>query len=232
MTLDRTSPSARTTLSRLTRRALTRARCAAQDLGPRARRAVDIAASLAGILALAPLFALAALALKLDSRGPVFYSQERLGRGGRRFRLFKLRTMITQADQQKSALAGRDAQATSGVRFKLRRDPRITRVGRVLRKLSIDELPQLLNVLVGDMTLLGPRPPIWKEVSQYAPLAMRRLEVTPGLTCLWQVSGRSDLSFDQQVSLDIEYIDRVRPSQEIAIVLRTIPAVLTGRGAY
>lgn len=132
----------------------------------------------------------------------------------------------------KSALAAQRRDAVDGVRFKLRNDPRMTPVGRILRKLSIDELPQLWNVLQGDMTLIGPRPSLWQEIVRSDARALRRLEVRPGLTCLWQVSGRSDLSFEQQVALDLEYIDRVKPPQELLILAKTIPAVLTGRGAY
>jgi lipopolysaccharide/colanic/teichoic acid biosynthesis glycosyltransferase len=132
----------------------------------------------------------------------------------------------------KDQLSKQHREATDGVRFKMVRDPRVTAVGRVLRKFSIDELPQLYNVLRGDMTLIGPRPPVWREVALYDVRALRRLEVKPGLTCLWQVRGRSNLTFDQQVALDIEYVDRISPSEEVKILLETVPAVLTGRGAY
>jgi lipopolysaccharide/colanic/teichoic acid biosynthesis glycosyltransferase len=197
-----------------------------------ARRAIDIAAAGAGLLALAPLFAITALAIKATSAGPVFYRQERIGRQGRRFWMWKFRTMVQNAEGLKTKLSQANATAVDGVRFKMRRDPRITRVGRVLRKLSIDELPQLWNVVVGDMTLVGPRPPVWREVALYDARAFRRLEVQQGLTCLWQIGGRSDLSFDEQVELDIDYIDRITPLEELMIVAKTIPAVVTGRGAY
>ncbi len=140
--------------------------------------------------------------------------------------------MVVNANALKDELVKQHRDAVDGVRFKMVRDPRITSVGRVLRKFSIDELPQLFNVLKGDMTLIGPRPPVWREVALYDNRALRRLEVKPGLTCLWQVRGRSNLSFEQQVELDIEYIDRVRPLDEVKILLATIPAVVTGRGAY
>lgn len=201
-------------------------------VGPLVRRAIDVAATATGLVVLTPVFVLAAILIKLESRGPVFFGQERVGQRARRFTMWKLRTMVLNADRMKTALAASEKDATDGVRFKMKRDPRVTRVGRVLRKLSIDELPQLFNVLIGDMTLVGPRPPVWREVALYDSLAMRRLEVRPGLTCLWQIGGRSDLTFDEQVSLDIEYIDRTRPSQELLIVAKTIPAVLGGRGAY
>jgi len=202
------------------------------DSGPLLRRMLDILAASTALVLLAPVMLLAALAILLTGRGPILYTQERVGQHGSSFQMLKLRTMVDRADGMKAALAAQRPEATDGVRFKLRRDPRITPVGRVLRKLSIDELPQLWNVLVGDMTLIGPRPPVWQEVMKYDARALRRLEVRPGLTCLWQVSGRSDLSFEQQVALDLEYIDRVKPRQELLILARTIPAVVTGRGAY
>jgi lipopolysaccharide/colanic/teichoic acid biosynthesis glycosyltransferase len=195
------------------------------------RRSLDVLVTGVGLLCLAPLLLVVAGLVKLTSQGPIFFPQERIGENGRRFKMWKFRTMITNAEALKDKLAAQ-AGATSGVRFKIRTDPRITPVGRILRKFSIDELPQLFNVLVGDMTLMGPRPPVWREVALYDNRALRRLEVKPGLTCLWQVSGRSDLSFDQQVALDIEYIDQVKPATEVRILLQTIPAVLTGRGAY
>jgi lipopolysaccharide/colanic/teichoic acid biosynthesis glycosyltransferase len=199
---------------------------------PRLRRALDVLATGLGLLALAPLLVLAALAIRLDSPGPIFFGQERVGRGGKRFTMWKFRTMVVNAEAMKDELARRHREATDGVRFKMVRDPRITRVGRLLRKFSIDELPQLFNVLRGDMTLIGPRPPVWREVALYDNRALRRLEVTPGLTCLWQVRGRSNLSFDEQVALDLEYIDRMQPVDELKILLETVPAVLSGRGAY
>ena len=133
---------------------------------------------------------------------------------------------------QEPALTAQHAGASDGIRFKMKRDPRVTRVGAFLRRFSLDEVPQLWNVFCGDMTLVGPRPAVRREVVLYSPTDARRLEVTPGLTCLWQVGGRSELSFQQQVSLDLQFIDTVGPLGEIAIVLRTVPAVLSGRGAY
>lgn len=204
------------------------------SLGPALRRTIDVVVTGLGLLALLPLFALVALAIRLDSPGPIFFAQERIGERGRRFRMWKFRTMVVNADALKDALAKQSATATGpdGIRFKMVRDPRVTRVGRILRKFSIDELPQLCNVFAGDMTLIGPRPPVWREVARYDSRALRRLEVRPGLTCLWQVRGRSDLTFGQQVDLDLDYIDRTRPHEEILILLQTVPAVVTGRGAY
>jgi lipopolysaccharide/colanic/teichoic acid biosynthesis glycosyltransferase len=202
------------------------------SLGPSLRRSIDILVTGIGLLFLLPLLVLVAVAIRLDSRGPIFFAQERVGERGRRFKMWKFRTMVVDAEALKDELAKQCAAATDGVRFKMVRDPRVTRVGRVLRKFSIDELPQLSNVLRGDMTLIGPRPPVWREVAYYDNRALRRLEVKPGITCLWQVSGRSDLSFEQQITLDLEYVDRTAPSEELRILLRTIPAVITGRGAY
>jgi lipopolysaccharide/colanic/teichoic acid biosynthesis glycosyltransferase len=214
------------------RRAQVRSTLLVASAGPKVRRVLDITATGLGLLLIAPMLAFVALAIKVTSPGPVFYWQERIGEGGRRFKMWKFRTMVVNADHLKDQLAAMHKNATDGVRFKMVKDPRITPVGRVLRKFSIDELPQLFNVLKGDMTLIGPRPPVWREVALYGNRALRRLEVKPGLTCLWQVRGRSDLSFEQQVELDIEYIDRVRPAEEFRILLETVPAVVTGRGAY
>ncbi|MDB4986215.1 MAG: bacterial sugar transferase [Myxococcaceae bacterium] len=217
---------------RLARRAYLRTALLLGSLGPSVRRSLDLLVTGAGLLCLLPLFAVVAIAIKLDSKGPLFFPQERLAENGLRFRMWKFRTMVVDAEALKDQLAKQCAAATDGVRFKMVRDPRVTRVGAVLRKFSIDELPQLFNVFRGDMTLLGPRPAVWREVARYDNRALRRLEVKPGLTCLWQVSGRSDLSFEQQIALDLEYVDRTRPLEELRIVLQTIPAVITGRGAY
>lgn len=216
---------------RALRRSVLSVRLRAAERKPLVRRALDITLCGLGVLALAPALALVALAIRLDSKGPIFFGQERVGQHGRRFTMWKLRTMVVNADALKDLLLQQHA-ASGGVRFKMVADPRITRVGRVLRKLSLDELPQLFNVLIGDMTLIGPRPPVYREVALYDSRALRRLEVKPGLTCLWQVRGRSNLSFAQQVELDLEYIDRTTAGDELRILLATVPAVLTGRGAY
>lgn len=213
----------------IVRRRVRALRRAIAALGPFVRRSIDVCASIVGLLIAAPIVALFALLVKLESKGPAFFPQVRIGRHGRLFRILKLRSMVVDAEAQRQKLLAANADQ---VRFKMKRDPRITRVGAIIRKLSIDELPQLWNLLTGDMTLVGPRPPILREVAVYDPRALRRLEVKPGITCLWQVRGRSDLTFEQQITLDLEYIDVTRPRDEIAIVAATIPAVVTGKGAY
>ena len=197
----------------------------------RFKRFSDIVVSLTALIVLMPFFALLAIWIKLDSPGPVIYRQVRVGRFGRHFRFYKFRTMRNDADQMKPALLDEN-QSKDGVIFKIRRDPRITRIGRWLRKFSIDELPQLFNVLVGDMTLVGPRPPLPDEVKQYTLEDRKRLNVTPGLTCIWQISGRSDIPFSKQVQLDKEYIASHGFWRDCWILIKTVPAILTGRGAY
>jgi lipopolysaccharide/colanic/teichoic acid biosynthesis glycosyltransferase len=199
--------------------------------GPALRRAVDAVAASAGLLALAPLLVSAVVAVRLSSPGPIFYGQSRVGKDGRPLRIYKFRTMFVDADARLESLRAQN-ESEGDITFKIKADPRITRVGRVLRKYSIDELPQLWNVVQGSMTIFGPRPPVPSEVAKYGPRQRRRLEVTPGLTCHWQVEGRSDLSFDQQVSLDLAYIDKSTARDDVSILLKTIPAVVTGKGAY
>jgi exopolysaccharide biosynthesis polyprenyl glycosylphosphotransferase len=194
------------------------------------KRIMDIVMSVAAMAVCAPFLPLVALAIKLDSSGPIFHCQERIGKGGVPFRLFKLRSMTLGAETVRASLAA-DAEVTGPV-FKMRNDPRVTRVGRLLRKYSIDELPQLLNVLSGQMSLVGPRPPLPVEVEDYEPWHMRRLSVKPGLTCIWQVSGRSHVSFDRWVRMDIEYIENQSIWLDLKLLLLTIPAVFSGRGAY
>jgi exopolysaccharide biosynthesis polyprenyl glycosylphosphotransferase len=190
----------------------------------------DLIVGLAMLIIAAPLLITVAILIKLDSPGPVFFSQIRVGRQGRLFTMYKFRTMRTDAEKIKQELM--DQNETGGVIFKMKRDPRITRVGRVLRKLSIDELPQIINVLKGEMSIVGPRPPVPSEVAEYSPADRRRLEAKPGLTCLWQVSGRSDIPFEGQVRLDVEYIETRSFWRDLWILFRTVPAVLLGRGAY
>ncbi|MCT9078921.1 sugar transferase [Streptomyces fulvoviolaceus] len=177
-----------------------------------------------------PVFAAVAIAVRLDSPGAILHRQIRVGQGGRHFNLAKFRTMVANAEQLRHELAGTNEQ--DGLMFKIRSDPRITRVGRVLRRFSLDELPQLLNVLRGHMSLVGPRPPLPDEVAKYNEVELRRLSVKPGLTGLWQVSGRSDLSWDETVALDLRYVDNWSPAVDFGILRRTLRAVVEGNGAY
>jgi exopolysaccharide biosynthesis polyprenyl glycosylphosphotransferase len=194
------------------------------------KRWVDLVlGSLALVVAL-PVLAVAALAIKLTSPGPILFAQERYGLNKRRFKMYKLRTMVVDAEAQQVALESWN-EATGPV-FKIRADPRITPVGRVLRRLSIDELPQLVNVLLGDMSLVGPRPLPLRDVSRFSePALMRRFSVYPGITGLWQVSGRSELVFDEWIRLDLQYIDEWSLGLDLRILLRTLPTVVQGRGA-
>ncbi|HEY7704574.1 MAG TPA: sugar transferase [Acidimicrobiia bacterium] len=196
----------------------------------RLKRAADLLIGGIAMLLVLPLLAIAALLIKLTSPGPVFHTQVRVGRDGRKFRLLKLRTMYVDAEERREALAAENE--SDGPVFKIRQDPRVTRVGRVLRKLSIDELPQLAHVLTGEMSLVGPRPPLPAEVETYSWCQLQRLLVKPGLTCTWQVSGRADLNFDTWVRMDIEYIHGWSPRSDLRLLAKTVPAVLSGRGAY
>ena len=195
------------------------------------KRFLDILFSLLALIILSPVFLLLAILIKLTSSGPVFFVQIRIGQYGRRFCFFKFRSMYIDAEQRKQDLMVHNESA-DGVIFKMRNDPRITPIGRLLRKTSMDELPQFLNVLFGDMSLVGPRPPVPSEVKEYSIEARKRLNVKPGLTCLWQVSGRSDIPFKEQVKLDKEYISSRSLKSDFLILLKTIPAILSGRGAY
>jgi len=195
------------------------------------KRVFDIAVSAVAILLLLPLFMLVGLLIRLESPGPVFFKQTRVGRWGTLFTIWKFRSMFVDAEQRKASLMERN-EMDGRVLFKIKNDPRVTRVGRFIRKTSIDELPQLWNVLIGDMSLVGPRPPIPSEVDQYSLSDRRRLEVTPGITCIWQVSGRSEIPFDQQVELDVEYIQSQSIWTDLKILVKTVPALLLGSGAY
>ncbi len=194
------------------------------------KRASDIVISLAGSILLSPLLLLISVAIKLDSPGPVLFKQIRVGKNGSRFVCYKFRSMRQGADKERPQLADQDEVA--GPTFKMRSDPRCTRVGRILRRTSLDELPQIYNVLRGEMSLVGPRPAIPSEVEQYQEWHRRRLEISPGLTGLWQVSGRSQLTFDEMCLLDIYYLENWSPLMDLKIGLKTLPAVLAGRGAY
>lgn len=194
------------------------------------KRAIDFTVSLVALIFLSPLLALIALAIKLESEGPAIFKQERVGKDGKRFGIYKFRSMVNDAEAQKANLA--DLNEADGPWFKIKDDPRRTRLGVILRKTSLDELPQLYNVLRGEMSLVGPRPNVPTEVEQYQDWHKRRLEVVPGITGLWAVSGRSELTFDEMILLDIYYIENWSPALDLKVVLRTIPRVLVGAGAY
>jgi len=194
------------------------------------KRLLDVFVSAIMLVLLSPLFLITALAIKIDNPGPVLFKQTRVGKWGRLFTMYKFRSMIVDADKMKEQLLDQDE--SGGVIFKMKRDPRITRTGRIIRKLSLDELPQLWNVLKGDMSLVGPRPPVPKEVAQYEYTDRRRLDAIPGITCIWQVSGRSEIDFKGQVRLDMQYIENQSFWGDIKLLLKTIPAVLLGKGAY
>ena len=199
------------------------------EVGLVLKRIFDIAFSAAVLVLLAPVLVAIAIAIKLDSAGPVFYSSERLGKKGRVFRCLKFRTMVQDAERRRAELLHMNER--DGVLFKVSNDPRVTRLGRLLRKYSLDELPQFLNVLHGDMSIVGPRPPIASEVKEYKLSHLRRLNVTPGITGLWQVQGRKDPSFDSYVSLDMTYIDNWSIWLDLNIILRTVGVVLSGTGS-
>jgi exopolysaccharide biosynthesis polyprenyl glycosylphosphotransferase len=198
--------------------------------GRLAKRALDILLALLGLILTAPLMLLAALLIRLESPGASLFKQTRIGENGQPFSIYKFRSMREGAEEQKAQL--RRLNEATGPLFKIRDDPRLTRVGRWLRRTSLDELPNLLNVLRGEMSLVGPRPNLPQEVAQYQPWHRQRLEVSPGMTGLWQVSGRSDLSFDEMCLLDIYYIENWSLGLDLIILLRTIPRVLFGNGAY
>jgi exopolysaccharide biosynthesis polyprenyl glycosylphosphotransferase len=195
-----------------------------------AKTTVDRVSAGLALVVLSPLFLVLAAAIKLDNRGPVFFKQQRVGKDGKTFPMFKFRSMVT--DAEKLLIDLRDSTDGNGVLFKMKVDPRITRVGRVLRRYSIDELPQLINVVRGEMSLVGPRPPLQKEVDEYGYDMRRRLLVKPGLTGLWQINGRSDLDWDESVRLDVRYVENWSFTFDFMILWKTAGAVLRGRGAY
>jgi exopolysaccharide biosynthesis polyprenyl glycosylphosphotransferase len=194
------------------------------------KRILDIAAAILGLVLLSPVIAVLALIVRATSRGPVFYRSTRIGRGGHPFTFYKLRSMVKDADLKRQHLS--HLNEADGPVFKIARDPRITPIGRFMRTTSLDEIPQFWNVLRGDMSLVGPRPPIPEEVAQYEPWQLGRLDVRPGLTCLWQISGRSCIGFQEWMRLDLEYIRHRSFMLDLKILLRTLPAVLSREGAY
>jgi exopolysaccharide biosynthesis polyprenyl glycosylphosphotransferase len=199
-------------------------------LKERTKRVFDLLLSAIALPIVAPFMFITAIAIKIDSPGPVFFKQERVGKWGKKFTCYKFRSMVVDADRLKKQLMAQNE--ADGVVFKMKKDPRVTRVGRIIRKLSIDELPQIINVLKGDMSLVGPRPPVPNEVEQYQFDHYRRLNAIPGLTGLQQVTGRTGITFSRWVELDVKYIEEQSLRKDIEIILKTIPAVLFGKDAY
>jgi lipopolysaccharide/colanic/teichoic acid biosynthesis glycosyltransferase len=194
------------------------------------KRAIDVTVSGAALVLLSPVIALSAAGVMAVSRGAPFFAQERVGKDGLRFRLYKLRTMVDGAHLWHAEM--RRLNEVSGPVLKIRNDPRLHSLGKFLRRTSLDELPNLVNVLRGEMSLVGPRPPLPSEVERYDAYAMRRLRVKPGVTCLWQMNGRSNVSFDEWMRLDNLYIDTWTPLGDVAIIAKTVPAVIRGDGAH
>ena len=194
------------------------------------KRPFDVIASILGLILLSPLFLAIFILIKLDSRGPVLFSQLRVGKGGQEFLFHKFRSMVIDAEAQKHTLM--HLNELEGPVFKISDDPRVTRIGRVLRRTSFDEFPQLINVLKGDMSLVGPRPPLPGEVEKYEGWQREKLSVVPGITCLWQISGRNHIGFTEWMRLDVEYIRRQSLAMDLKILARTLPAVLMRKGAY
>jgi len=195
------------------------------------KRLVDILCSLLALILLTPVFLVIMLFILLEDGRPFFFVQQRVGLNGRIFPFYKFRSMVKNAEQLKDQLA-RQNESGDGVIFKMKRDPRITRIGGFLRRFSVDEFPQFFNVLKGDLAIVGPRPPVPREVAQYTLEDRKRLHVKPGLTCLWQIQGRSEIPFKEQVRLDLQYIQSQSLRKDFMIMLKTVPAVLLGRGAY
>ncbi|MGI6706288.1 MAG: sugar transferase [Clostridia bacterium] len=194
------------------------------------KRLMDIFISIIGMIVLSPVFMLTALAIKVESKGPVLFRQVRTGKNGKEFVMLKFRSMVMNAEELLTKL--KTLNELDGPAFKIKDDPRVTRVGEFIRRTSIEELPQLFNVLVGDMSIVGPRPPIPHEVAEYTPYQMQRLLVKPGITCLWQISGRSNLSFKKWMELDLKSIQERSLWLDIKIMVKTIPVVLKSDGAY
>ena len=203
---------------------------AAATWGDVARRGLDLAITVPALIVLAPLLLLVALAVRLDSTGPALFRQTRVGLGGRHFTMLKFRSMHVDAETRRATLLAQSDR--EGICFKARDDPRITRLGRLLRRMSIDELPQLINVLRGEMSVVGPRPALPEEVAVYPRRALGRLAVRPGLTGLWQVSGRAAVGFNRMIAMDLAYVRSRSVWLDIVLILRTVPAVTTGRGAF
>lgn len=199
---------------------------------PLLKRALDVALVLPALLLLTPVFVLIALAIRKHDGGPVLFWQRRVGLNGREFAFPKFRSMCVNAEAVRAQIEQQNQHGAEGVTFKMKNDPRITPIGRIIRRTSLDELPQLWCVLRGDMSLVGPRPALVNEVARYTPAERRRLAVVPGLTCFWQVQGRADIPFAKQVQLDVAYIAQRSVWLDVRLLLATVPAVVLGRGAY
>jgi lipopolysaccharide/colanic/teichoic acid biosynthesis glycosyltransferase len=195
------------------------------------KRVMDFAISAMALVMLLPLFLVVGLAIVIEDGFPVFFAQNRVGLNGRVFRFYKFRSMFRNAEQLKDTLIKQN-ESGDGVIFKMKNDPRITKVGRFIRRYSIDEMPQFLNVLLGDLSIVGPRTPVPREVAQYTLDDRKRLHIKPGLTCLWQIQGRSEIPFKEQVRLDLQYIHSQSVIKDLMIMVKTVPAVLLGRGAF
>lgn len=194
------------------------------------KRVIDVVCSFIGVLVLSPLFIIIAIIIKFTSKGPVFFSQRRVGRDGKEFKMYKFRSMVVNAEELKEKLVAQNEM--SGPMFKMKDDPRVTKVGKFIRKTSIDELPQLWNVLKGDMSLVGPRPSLPKEVAQFEDWMYRRLEVKPGLTCYWQVSGRNNIDFEDWMKLDIKYVDERSTWIDIKLIFKTVGVLFGDKNAH
>lgn len=194
------------------------------------KRLIDIVCSFLGVLVLSPLFIIIAIIIKMTSKGPVFFSQKRVGKNGKEFDMYKFRSMVVNAEELKEKLAAKNEM--SGPMFKMKDDPRVTKVGKFIRKTSIDELPQLWNVLKGDMSLVGPRPSLPKEVAQFENWMYKRLEVKPGLTCYWQVSGRNNIDFEDWMKLDIKYVDERSTWIDIKLIFKTVGVLFGDKNAH
>lgn len=194
------------------------------------KRLIDVVCSFIGVIVLSPLFIIIAIIIKTTSKGPVFFSQKRVGKNGKEFDMYKFRSMVVNAEELKEKLAAQNEM--SGPMFKMKDDPRVTKVGKFIRKTSIDELPQLWNVLKGDMSLVGPRPSLPKEVAQFEEWMYRRLEVKPGLTCYWQVSGRNNIDFEDWMKLDIKYVDERSTWIDIKLIFKTVGVLFGDKNAH
>ncbi|MGH4052346.1 MAG: sugar transferase [Clostridium sp.] len=193
------------------------------------KRIIDVIGALSGLILISPVMIIVAIWIKLDSKGPVFFAQSRVGKRGKKFTMYKFRSMCTEAEHLLNEL--KDDNEMSGPMFKMKDDPRVTKIGKFVRKTSIDELPQLFNILKGDMSIVGPRPSLLKEVVQFTPFQKRRLVAKPGLTCYWQVNGRSDVSFKEWMKMDVEYIEDRNTWIDIVLIFKTVGVLFGDEGA-